>query len=1008
MHHGSKGVSPVTPEAEVMALLARVFPSLQQLPPAEQAARADALGLLLAQGWAVGAAGLKQRGLEVPENVVLALATVAPRVVQARRGGTTFLAHVRQGLGDDAAFQRLALALGTLFARTRTPAAGTASGRFPAVTAPGATPSGSFPALGAPGNLGSGAYPTLNPAARTAGRATPAPPPAPPPPPTPAPAPATKLTTSRPTFTALDAAAEPEPLGEVDAPAPPPPAAKRPAQKTRSQDELDELDGLMASKETAREASRERTTGEPPRGDGERTGGFDASMLSDLDSSIARTSRSPKQEAPAHANAERPAAAELIDLEPLEGHSPSAPPAEAAAGDDFLSSLVGGGLAPDAPAPAPPPARAAAPPPPPRPASAPSAGKASSAFEQALAAGGGLDFKDDEPAPPPAPPPPRQAPPARPTPKPAAPPPPASDALDLLPEEPRKNDADDAEASLDRLLQSTELAPPPPPKAEKERRPSGRFKTATNVRIQEFSLDSTDEPTPKQKREDEAEEEEAVEELPKDPAQAAVVRYERTGDPTALTEARRLFSETVSSAPHGTARAFAEAGLAKVQLLAGNVQAAEAQARAALERDPGNPFAVEVLARAARGEAERARLAAGLAQGRTHIANGRGADARRHLERVAQVIPDAPQPWLMLALLSKIEGDDARFEAALAQAWQRYPGKKQGDVPLGATFDVDLAALVAGHGRQKFKNLDPDFLRQTIEGIDDKANMVAGTFRLAIACARVGMARGHPSRKLMRKAWGAIAAALVGLQHYDQAVEACDKAMALHPDEGEARALDQERRFAGQMRRSFDKPGVKAQLGKYKCLGVQALSEATQARLAFALKDKQVRDAELQKAASEIAAFCLGDGRAREEIAAAARALGKADPLEPVVLATAELQAVKDERARLADPTKPAAPEKKGLFSKLAGAASAAADKVATAAKDTQLKIRESQLQSKRDEAVKKLGLAIARELRDHRWSVDALKAFARRAATLEAFSDFNAEEERQSKAELDGLARSV
>src|SRR5438094_9475486 len=100
------------------------------------------------------------------------------------------------------------------------------------------------------------------------------------------------------------------------------------------------------------------------------------------------------------------------------------------------------------------------------------------------------------------------------------------------------------------------LAERPPPGAKPAEQPkrgaSSRFKS-TAMRVQEFSLD--DEPPSSVVRALEADEESAEEELPKDPAQAALVRFERTGDPVALAEARKIFSDTMQAAPHGTARA---------------------------------------------------------------------------------------------------------------------------------------------------------------------------------------------------------------------------------------------------------------------------------------------------------------------------------------------------------------------------------------------------------------------------------------------------------------------
>ncbi len=923
---------------ELLGVLGAVFPSFAGISPGDQATRAETLGIYLAQGWSAGAARMKQVGLDVPPEIVNRLAPPAQRVVQMRSGGATFLVHLRQALGDDGRFQRLAVALGTLYARSRPPGQTTPSGAHQAVAAGGTARPTPAPATQ------SGAHPAV-----------------PRPAPAPAPAPEPRRSTSglSPSATILDATVLPLPEK----------VAKPQPSKKSSDSDLDALDFAGAP------AAPRATPDEPP---GEGTGSFNAGDLSDLDPGF--------------------------DSRPTS--RPPAPTPGAGGSSDFLSSLVGGGLIDDAPAAPPPPApRPAAPAPMPapgRPTPAPRApaaqdmGRSWENFESALASGGDDIFLDDN-----APKGTGQAPPPAPAPKPAAPP--SSGGLDLLPDEPAEK-APEPDIT-DKLLAEAQPPPAAPPEPQK-RRPSGRFKS-TAIRVQEFNLEGE---LDEHVHEDEVKSDDELTEddLPKDPAQAALVLFERTGDPQQLAEARKIFTETLTSAPHGTARAFAEAGLAKVQLLAGNAPQADQQARAALERDPGNPFAVEVIVRVGRGEAERSRLSTGLAQARFLIAQGRRPEAHRLIEqKLAPEHPDCPQPWLLLAYLAKGEGDDARFEEAIAEAWQRMPGKKHGDLPLGGTVDVDLASLLAWTGRGRFKTLDPEFLKRTVENVDSRDNTVAGTFRLAIGVARIALARGHLARATARKAWMTIAAALVGLQYYDAAVEALDRASRLRPDEKEAKSIDVERRFAQQMRRAFDKPGVKAQMGKYNCVGTQAVVNAARDRLAAAAREKAERESDLLKAATEIANLVATDPHIREEVRDAAQAQGRPDPIEALELAAAELAAVRDERARLADPAK-AAPEKKGLFSKLASAASAAADKVAATARDAQLKMREIQVNARREDAIKKLGMTIAKDLRDHAWNTPQLKAFARRAASLEAFADYHSEEERLAKVELEGLAKSV
>ena len=579
-----------------------------------------------------------------------------------------------------------------------------------------------------------------------------------------------------------------------------------------------------------------------------------------------------------------------------------------------------------------------------------------------------------------------------------------SKALELAPEAAAKDPEPDA--IMDKLLAeaTTEVVKP----IEKPKTRSGRIKTTT-MHIKEFSLDTNDDWSEMAQKEDiSPEDESSEEELPKDPAQAALVKYDRTGDPDELALAKQIFTETVAAAPEGTSRAFAQAGLARVELLGGNAMKADQQAKVALDKDPGNPFAVEIIIRCQRGDGERARLAAGLAQGRTLIAAQKAAEARRFLEKLAQEHPVCPQPWLLAAFLAKLERDNARFEECVARAWQLYPGKKNPDVLLGGTVDVDLAQLLALHGRDRFKKLETAFLKKTVENVDAKDNLVAGTYRLAVALARLALAKGHHSRKTVRKAWTAMGSALIGLQYYDGALDALGKAAALKPEGEEAKTIENERGFAGTMRRSFEKPGVKAQLTKYSCIGASMIAAAAKEKLIVATKDKAEKQIEFFRASDEVAKVVACDQRVRDEVKKAAESMSKADPIEPLELVDAEIGAVRLERARLADVAAKTGPAKTGLFSKLAGAASSAADKVASLARETQLKVREAQLNTRREEVVRKLGIVITKELRDHTWHSTQLRLFAKRAATLEAFVDYHAEEERQAKAELDGLAKSI
>ena len=95
-------------------------------------------------------------------------------------------------------------------------------------------------------------------------------------------------------------------------------------------------------------------------------------------------------------------------------------------------------------------------------------------------------------------------------------------------------------------------------------------------------------------------------------------------------------------------------------------------------------------------------------------------------------------------------------------------------------------------------------------------------------------------------------------------------------------------------------------------------------------------------------------------------------------------------------------PKKKGgLF----GALKAAASSVGSAARGAQLKFKTSQLQTKRSDAERRVAITLATQLNEYEFKQPFLLAFARKAASLEAFNDYYEGEESQVKQQIQALS---
>jgi hypothetical protein len=492
-----------------------------------------------------------------------------------------------------------------------------------------------------------------------------------------------------------------------------------------------------------------------------------------------------------------------------------------------------------------------------------------------------------------------------------------------------------------------------------------------------------------------------------DPATAALRRFERSGDPGALAEAEQHLRKELQAAPHPVAWAAAAAGLARIELLRGKAADSEKMARAALQRDPSNPFAVEVLVRLARGEADQAAYLALLAQLRAAV-------DMREPERIAAVagrmekqFPGEVHPALARFFAAKLVDDGAAADAALSDAWSRWPSERCVAAAFGGMVDADVSDQLIAYGREGFKDKDGARLKQTVEDVDSKENLVAGSLRLGVALARVALAKQVPKAVEKRLTFG-VGRGLIGLQYYDAAQPWIGRAGCLGPTPEESKAMNNERVNASALRRAFDRPGIKAQLKAYPCLGVKAMSDMLRTRLETIRKDKEQKQQELLTRGAELAAKAASDAALRAEVGNAAQAASAPDPFGPLAAAEKELAQIAAEREAAKQPEKKADAGGGGLFGKLKAAATQVASSAAGAAKDLQLNLKETQAKARRDQAARSLAQGITKTLSDVQWRHPLLKAFAQQAATVEAFIDYYEAEEARGKKELDALAESV
>jgi hypothetical protein len=481
---------------------------------------------------------------------------------------------------------------------------------------------------------------------------------------------------------------------------------------------------------------------------------------------------------------------------------------------------------------------------------------------------------------------------------------------------------------------------------------------------------------------------ESKDEGPDAAAARAVERYKKDGDREELAQAKKLFKVALEAAEPGPARAAARAGVALACLLGGQDEDAAKHARKALEEDACCALGISVAAKAARGDGVREKLKAAVARARAALKSGNASRVAAEASALEKDFPEEPFAALV-TILAAVEGNRP-FDEHVAAAWKRYPSTLAPELIFGAGLDALLAKAIASWATQEIDRGGPDALIKTQRNLDQKENVLAGAFQLALGIARTAFAARFDYSKVEEQELRAAAAdGLLGLQYYDAAAAAFDKAQAIDRQSHAAMECKKGAERANVLRRAFDKPGVKAKMGAFEGVAVAAVRKMLATRMEKALAERQKDEAVLLK--DEVAAVKVlaEDAPRRATVIKRARAAEQENPLEALMAIEEGLDGLTATKKDLDEKKTLDTSAKKGFFGR-------AFDKVKDTAKGAELAVRQKVLEGKRDEAFR----AVARALRDapsSGWGDKVLDALAERGRSVNARIDFIEDEVKQA-----------
>jgi serine/threonine protein kinase len=477
-----------------------------------------------------------------------------------------------------------------------------------------------------------------------------------------------------------------------------------------------------------------------------------------------------------------------------------------------------------------------------------------------------------------------------------------------------------------------------------------------------------------------------------EPSQA-IWRYERSGNPKYLDDAQRLYKQVATSTAPALA-AMGTAGQGRVYLLLGEPPRAEELARFAFQNDPECRLALEVVADAER-IGKRAPYAISITRMSALVATNRAKAAMAVGAQIATDHPKEPLHHLALSVLAKNAGDEAGYLRSLQLAWALYPTLVNTDQPLGSLLDLACSELLIDYGRGALLSGKPDLIAHSIQNIDDKGNLFAGALQMAVGTCNLALA-GPPLEpadanrlRLTR------ARALTGLQYFAAAKQALS-GVAPFPASAprEAKLLEQEKVRVSRYL-SSKSSSIQPQAGAFPCKALRNLRDRIEQRLKTITERSAHQDKELVEIHEKIAQMADDNPAVKSEVINAARELSVDNPFEDMDALKAELDAVEKELRGVGS-----GPDDSGggLFSMLKGAAKKAGD----LAKQGQLKLKASQLNSKLTAARAIPGERVLGKLSSYSFTTEILLKHVRRGRHLGASLKFHRSEEKALLARLE------
>lgn len=488
-----------------------------------------------------------------------------------------------------------------------------------------------------------------------------------------------------------------------------------------------------------------------------------------------------------------------------------------------------------------------------------------------------------------------------------------------------------------------------------------------------------------------------VEEAPPsldEPGQA-VWRYEQSGNQKYLEEALRLYRQVEASSVPALS-ATGKAGQGRVFLLQGEVERAEKLSRYAFQDDPSCRPALEVIADAERyGQGVLYRVSLNRMSGL--VSEDRAKAATAVHAYIAREHPKEPYHHLIMAVLAHQLSKDGTAHLRLVQlAWALYPSSKNPDLRLGHGMDVACVELLVDYGRGALLSNNPTLMAHTVQGTDEKTNLFAGSLKMAIGLchARLSQEVTPLETKQLRLS---IARALTGLQYFDAARAMLGSVGKFPPNAvREQTLLDQEK---GRIQRYLGSrnAAVRPQAGAYPCTATRLLKARMEGRRKSVRKCCSENEEEIVELKERISKNADELNDARQEIQTGAIEAGLDDPFEPIESLRAELAAAEAELEEAGKGSEGGGGG--GLFGMLKGAAKKAGEM----AKQGQLKLKIAQIKSKLEAATKVPGELALERLTNHEFGVH-LREEVRRGRHLKASLAFHRAEE----AELDTLLQRI